>query len=280
MESSQLLPILKRAFPNKLLWMKVSPRCRYRFEAIGVCEFRPEFSVTAHSHNNYEVGLGLVGTGELVFGGDIKTLKPGGLFLIEAGTPHLLSASKKEGFSAFIINITPEAFSHETKILDASGIEKIVFAWVELMDVNMPDPVSLSLFVRYLAFEMLSLLSHGNSPDTWTLTERAIRYIEHRLPGKLDLTSMAPDLGVSERTLRRHFQKDQGKSISEYLCERRLELAERYLALHLCVSDVARMIGFESTSQLSRLFQKQKGITPKGWQQKIAPTRRIVRPNC
>jgi mannose-6-phosphate isomerase-like protein (cupin superfamily) len=177
MESSQLLPILKRAFPNKLLWMKVSPRCRYRFEAIGVCEFRPEFSVTAHSHNNYEVGLGLVGTGELVFGGDIKTLKPGGLFLIEAGTPHLLSASKKEGFSAFIINITPEAFSHETKIepipginssrlLDASGIEKIVFAWVELMDVNMPDPVSLSLFVRYLAFEMLSLLSHGNSPDT------------------------------------------------------------------------------------------------------------------
>ncbi|MDA0349274.1 MAG: AraC family transcriptional regulator [Verrucomicrobia bacterium] len=291
MESLQLLHVLKRAFLNNISWLKASQTCRYRFETLGVCEFRPEFKVTAHSHKNYEVGLALHGTGELVFGGDLKRLEPGGLYLIEPGTTHRLSASPNEAFSALIITITPEPFLPESaaepipgisssRLLDASGIEKIVFARAELIRVKMPDPVSLSLFVRYLGFEMLTLLSHGNSPDAWSLTDRAIRYIEDLLPGKLDLTSMAPDLGASERTLRRHFQKEQGKSISEYLGERRMVLAERYLSLHLAVSDVARMVGFESTSQLSRLFQKQKGITPKGWQKTIAPTRRIVRPKC
>ena len=291
MEPPQIIRILKTAFLNNISWLKASSKCRYRFEALGVCEFLPEFNVTAHSHKNYEVGLVLHGTGELVFGGDLKRLEPGGLYLIEPGTTHRLSASQRGGFSALIININPEPFLPETtaepipginssRLLDGSGIEKMMFAWADLIRVKMPDLVSLSLFVRYLGFEMLTLLSNGNSPDTWSLTDRAIRYIEDRLPGRLDLTRMASDLGVSERTLRRHFQSDQGKSVSEHLSERRLALAERYLVLHLAVSDVARMVGFESASQLSRLFQKHKGITPKGWQQTIAPTRRIVLPKC
>ena len=95
------------------------------------------------------------------------------------------------------------------------------------------------------------------------------------LPEKVDIPTAAAELGVSERTLRRHFQNELGMSVIEYVNDRRVGLAQSYLALHISVQDIARKVGFRSSGQLSRLFQKRTGMTPKAWQQSRAPTRRI-----
>ena len=141
----------------------------------------------------------------------------------------------------------------------------------------MVDPVALSLFARYLAFEILAKLSIQTDASRLSLVEKARNRIEQILHEKVEVSNIAADLKVSERTLRRHFQLELGKSVTEFVSERRLVLSKKYLTMHLSVADVAKRVGFESPSQLSRLFQKLEGVTPKAWQQSVAPTRRISR---
>lgn len=279
---SNAIKTLQSAFSAPVSWIKASSSCQYRFEILGVVGIRSENRITAHAHRYYEVGLGLAGTAELVLGRERHELCPGALYIVEPGVTHRLSCLAKESFSAFIFLVTPETLLdslpgiHSSKVFKNKDLLEILLSWAEINQARLIDPVALSLFARFMAFEMLSLLSHGDSEVSWTLVERAKSYIENKLPGRIDVPAMAAFLKVSERTLRRHFQGDLNKSVIQYVNERRLAVAERYLALHLSVADIAHLIGFESASQLTRLFQKSKGVSPKAWQQSVAPTRRIL----
>ena len=229
MVRNQTLQFLKRSFANNVSWTKASPDCRYGFEVIGVDEFRPEFKITAHSHPYYEVGLGLVGSGALLLGKETKTVKPGDLYIIEPGITHRVSALQEGTFAVFIFQVTLESKKSEqpsnsipgivgSSLLVESEIEKMVLSWAEINVGKSQDPVSLSLFARCLAFEMLSLLSVSSKIGDWTVPDRAIKYIEESLPGKFDVSTMATDLMVSQRTLRRHFQNENLHYRSLLIC--------------------------------------------------------------
>jgi len=66
--------------------------------------------------------------------------------------------------------------------------------------------------------------------------------------------------GVSERTLRRRFER-QGLRLSDLLAERRRQEALRLLAGDLSLKAIALVLGFSSTQTLARYLRREFGAT-------------------
>ncbi|MFN3339663.1 MAG: AraC family transcriptional regulator [Dietzia sp.] len=86
--------------------------------------------------------------------------------------------------------------------------------------------------------------------------------IAGRLSQGAPMTSVAAELGVSPRTLRRHLS-DEGTSYQRLLDDVRVELAERMLATGLLsVEDVAIRLGYAEASSFIHAFRRLTGNTP------------------
>jgi AraC-like DNA-binding protein len=83
--------------------------------------------------------------------------------------------------------------------------------------------------------------------------------------GNCTLGHIARHLGVDERTVRRHLQRE-GLSYNELLNDVRKELVQRYLsgAAHKH-AEIALLLGFSGRSQFSRWFRQQFGCSASAW---------------
>lgn len=79
----------------------------------------------------------------------------------------------------------------------------------------------------------------------------------------LDLESIAAAMHYSPSHLRATFKSVTGKSIHQYLTERRMEEAERLLkSRERFVGDVALSVGYKDQLYFSKLFKRLKGVSP------------------
>jgi AraC-like DNA-binding protein/ligand-binding sensor protein len=64
------------------------------------------------------------------------------------------------------------------------------------------------------------------------------------------------------------FRRHTGKCFSDYLSDRRIELAKRLLSnLTLSIGDVARRSGYDDPSYFARRFRNRTGTTPRRWRE-------------
>ena len=62
------------------------------------------------------------------------------------------------------------------------------------------------------------------------------------------------------------FRKHQKQSFSEFLTERRIELAKQVLCdLTLNITEVARRVGYYDPGYFARRFKQRTGMTPREW---------------
>ncbi len=278
---------MRSLFPDNVSWVTASTSCKYRFEFLGWCEFRKGQVAAAHSHDYYEAGLIIGGEGKLLLGARSFKLSSGDAYAVVPGSNHTVCPTRDTALSGVFFNIKVEANSSDNLAPPFSGLgksrhvktkalEKVVVAVLEHHAVESMGRISTSLLARYFVTEVLRALTDEQALEHSSLLSAAVNYIEEHLCDGFEIKVMSGFLSVSERTLRRRFQLELGVSISEYVAVRRVQLAEKYLSFNLPVGAVAQMVGFDSPSQLSRLFVKEKGITPKAWQKGVAPRRRIA----
>ncbi len=256
---------------------------------MGVGGFQPHFKITTHSHSFFEMGLVLTGEGSLSVAKDEYKLTAGDVFAVEPEQAHRIWASGSRDMKCFLFQVSTESTGQfdaarslinikKGRLRKGDALLKLIESWAEVKQTGLGNTLSLSLFSRFLVYEILSLYGNVETMRAWSLVDKAKDLIEEKLSDRLDVPGIAAVLNVSERTLRRHFQQELGTSVIDYINDRRLELAQRYLSLHVGVTDIAKMVGFETSGQLSRLFQKRQGELPKTWQQRLAPTRRKAIP--
>lgn len=78
--------------------------------------------------------------------------------------------------------------------------------------------------------------------------------------------------GVSERTLRRRFQK-QGIRLSDLVSERRRTESLRLLAENFPLKTIALLLGFASTQTLARYLRREFGVTATVLRKELRPDR-------
>jgi AraC family transcriptional regulator len=106
------------------------------------------------------------------------------------------------------------------------------------------------------------------SRTTGGLAPWRLRLIDDRLAvegSSPSLTELAKLCGISARQLTRGFRASRGTSIGSYIINSRVDLAKRCLLAGASVKDIARRLGFSSTSNFYISFRRATGETPRDY---------------
>lgn len=107
--------------------------------------------------------------------------------------------------------------------------------------------------------------TRGGAEDTQEERISAIKkYIEEHLNEKIYVEDLAEIIHVNEQYLMRIFKKATGKSVTEYITERRISLASALLKnTDKSINFIADCVGCENYSYFTKLFKKYTGFTPR-----------------
>jgi transcriptional regulator GlxA family with amidase domain len=103
------------------------------------------------------------------------------------------------------------------------------------------------------------------------LVHRAQDHIDDRLGTDLRVRDIAAAVGVSERTLVRHFRAELGASVQAQIRRQRIEAAKRFLETSDSpVDSIRRYVGYRDATSFRRAFREETGLTPQGFRGKFA----------
>lgn len=98
---------------------------------------------------------------------------------------------------------------------------------------------------------------------------KAVTYIESDLSGELSLKTIAAAQNINASYLSDLFHRETGKTVTEYVKEKRAELGARLLTTTgLQIQTVAQYCGMADANYFSRVFKKIYGITPGAYREK------------
>jgi DNA-binding response OmpR family regulator len=112
----------------------------------------------------------------------------------------------------------------------------------------------------------LPVIAH---PTDGPLVRAAIRHLLDHLGAQHSLEALAQRLGTNEKRLSRAFRKNLGKSVFEYLREKRLERSLFLLTqTSLSIGAIAEETGFSSSANFATAFKERFGITASEYRRK------------
>ena len=101
------------------------------------------------------------------------------------------------------------------------------------------------------------------------VVQKAILQIDEDLSAPLSSKLLAEEQGVSLGYLSSVFKKETGKTVSEFICNRRMEYAEYLLnTTNLQIQTIALHCGIMDVQYFSKQFKKYKGKTPSQFRRK------------
>lgn len=98
------------------------------------------------------------------------------------------------------------------------------------------------------------------------LLARVFGVVEDRHTGDLSLREVAAAVGVTPAHLTTVVRRKTGRTVVEWITERRMSAARRLLAdPGLSVEEVARAVGYRDPAYFTRLFRRHHGQPPSRW---------------
>jgi AraC family transcriptional regulator len=96
---------------------------------------------------------------------------------------------------------------------------------------------------------------------------RLIAYIEENLGEPLSVADLARTVDLPIATLRRQFQQHTGRTLHQFIIERRLQYAcKLLLKADLPIPEMALTCGFSSQQHMTMAFRNRLGTTPRSFQ--------------
>lgn len=117
-------------------------------------------------------------------------------------------------------------------------------------------------------------LVRKQSPKQYSpLIRKVVSHIEAELAGDLSLRNLAAVHNINPSYLSTLFRKETGKTVTEYINERRMETAMQLLSsTRLQIQTIAQHCGMSDANYFAKLFKKQFGQTPKQFRESCDST--------
>lgn len=107
------------------------------------------------------------------------------------------------------------------------------------------------------------LLENMLKPNFDESISKALCYINDNLQNTLTIQDISKNANISKSALYRNFHSHFGRTVSEYINKKRIEKAIELLAEgKLTIEEIACRSGFSGGSYFSKMFKKEKGISP------------------
>lgn len=92
---------------------------------------------------------------------------------------------------------------------------------------------------------------------------KAISFIRDHVNLRMDVNDVVSEVNLSRRSLYDRFRLATGKNLYAYIRDRKLEhFARQLVETNRTVSEIAYGMGYDSNTNVARLFKKHYGITP------------------
>ena len=114
--------------------------------------------------------------------------------------------------------------------------------------------------LNYILFEILDTISlKSNHPEII----RIEKFIDENISGRITLTMISEHVHLSKEYISYIFKKNVGKTVIEYVNERKMMLAKNMIqAGEMSMKDIAENLGYENYGYFSRTFKKHFRTSP------------------
>lgn len=126
--------------------------------------------------------------------------------------------------------------------------------------------------IQKLIYEMVKvycqLVNKYSVKDYSPTVQKVIVMIESNLASDLTLSELANTLNINASYLSTVFKKETGKTVTGYVNEKRIELAQELLkTTNLQIQTIAQYCGIVDVHYFTRLFKKTTGVSPKQYRE-------------
>jgi AraC-like DNA-binding protein len=123
----------------------------------------------------------------------------------------------------------------------------------------------LSILVKYIVSHRMITVKGD------FLLQKIITFIQENLNKSISLKDVAMFAGRSESTISHLFQKKLNTSFKQTVINMKLDRADEYLRSnpHTKIRDVSERVGYDDPLYFSRLYKKNRKLTPRQYQQKF-----------
>lgn len=253
------------------------------------------YNMQFHTHQEYEIFYFESGHCTYIIGGQLYTLRPGDIILMDGMTLHSSRASSKD-YCRTIAHFDPHylrqmlndsIFTSAFKpfqqignsVIHLSGevrrdVERQLYHMNQLFDST--DAVSYYRFMLALLDLLYYLhplcLDKGGEPRKMSEKElhvqRLLHYLEQHYAEELHMEKLEQFMYLNRTYLAKIFKSATGMTIFHYVKKRRLNQAKIMLLTDsgISISQVCYEVGFKHLSHFSRLFKQEFGCTPDQYQ--------------
>lgn len=242
-----------------------------------------------HYHSAVEVIMCVRGQVRICVPQREFVIGPGEVFLIPSAMPHSLTMGENSERNLFLFEMDYLLSCNEFLLLTPirsvplliardSGIRQSVWERLEKIiseyhsDNPLKNMVIYSLLLETYAqlgqeFLVSASINAGLSGDRihayLDLLRRVIEYVDQHYMEDLPLDRIATEAGFSKYYFLRLFKRLTGETFHQYLCQKRVLMAESYMRLtDLPVLQIAMRTGFNSIATFNRIYKDIRGMTP------------------
>jgi len=252
-----------------------------------------------HYHDCYEMVIILSGKGTFIYNEQSQILHMGDIFLSEPYVNHQIYIDPKDTLVLFYVFISIiQTNNNSSQILE----EEILDNFIKLHHNSLCNQYQLNAYLSFfkeyaqnpkyrndiwifrvledlilncldlLTIKRLNEIPTNGKHDT-SLYESALDYIDQNLGKKISADIISKEICTSRRNLYHLFQKNLGKSVHDYINERKISLAKNYLMMNLNVTEAARLVAIDNLSYFNKLFRKYNHISPREYMKEAIPNK-------
>lgn len=134
----------------------------------------------------------------------------------------------------------------------------------------MSDTNALSSLMREMFSSYCRLVYKHSTKKYSPVVKKTILVIDSDISAELSLNMLAQKQGISSGYLATVFKRETGKTVSEYIKDRRIEHAIYLLnTTHLQIQTVALHCGIMDVQYFSKIFKKKTGKTPREYRDSV-----------
>lgn len=114
----------------------------------------------------------------------------------------------------------------------------------------------------------------GVSQENDALVDCILTFIEFNIEKQFTIEWLSREYSTNRTTLMAAFKRVTGKTINEFVIDKRIDLSKRILAFtNISIEELAGKCGFSSQSYFTRAFKKKTGLSPMQFRKKAVESR-------
>lgn len=232
-----------------------------------IIKFNPEYLYYVHSHNHYEIIYIIAGQCIMSVSNQDIALNQGNCIVINRYSSHNFYVNGEKGckINQLEVSIDKDIIDSDFVKLKnahivAESLNNILFFQTQIENEKDKERL-IALEIEKITILANSLKSSDTCDDK--NVKKAVEIIRTNYNYDIDCSKLARDIGISDRYLRRIFEKTLGMTPKEYISNLKIEKA-KVLLIHSdkAVAEIAIEVGYNTIQYFSEVFKRHIGITP------------------